>query len=105
MTAYFIVRAQVADAATKNDFDRWYQDEHLPQALNAFKAKRAFRAWSQMDACVHYAFYEFDNVAHATAIQDSGELKRLAAEFDRVWGGKVTRSRDLVEVIHTIGSR
>jgi hypothetical protein len=99
MTAYFIVRAQLAEAASKNEFDRWYQDEHLPDALNAFKAKRAFRAWSQLDACVHYAFYEFDDVAQATAIQDSAELKRLAADFDRVWGSNVTRSRDVVEVI------
>jgi len=103
MTAYFIVRAQVVDATVKNDFDRWYQDEHLPDALKAFKAKRAYRGWSQLDASVHYAFYEFDDVASACAIQGSDELKRLAAEFDRLWGDKVMRSRDIVEAIHSIG--
>ena len=104
MTAYFIVRAQVVDATVKNDFNRWYQDEHLPDALKAFKAKRAYRGWSQVDASVHYAFYEFDDVARASAIQGSEGLKRLVAEFDRMWGDKVTRSRDMVEVIQSISA-
>ena len=63
MSACFMVRAQVADTALKSDFERWYQEEHLPDAL-----------------------------------------KRLVAEFDRVWGDKVTRSRDIIEVIQSIGA-
>jgi hypothetical protein len=102
MSAYFIVRAQIVDTSVKDAFDRWYQDEHLPDALKAFKAKRAFRGWSDMDASVHYAFYEFDDVASARAIQGSDDLKRLVAEFDRAWGDKVTRSRDIVEAVQTI---
>jgi len=104
MTAYFIVRAQVVDAAVKNDFDRWYQDEHLPDALKAFTARRAWRGWSTVDPLVHHAFYEFDSMARAQAIQGSDALKALVAEFDRVWGNKVTRSRDFVEVIQTLGA-
>ncbi len=104
MTACFIVRAQVAHAAVKDDFDRWYQDEHLQDALKAFHAKRAWRGWSEVDSSVHYAFYEFEDVASVRAIQGSDVLKRLAAEFDRVWGDKVKRSRDIVEVIQTIGA-
>ena len=49
MTAYFIVRVQVVDADAKDAFDRWYQDEHLPEALEAFKAWRAWRGWSEVD--------------------------------------------------------
>jgi hypothetical protein len=104
MTAYFIVRAKVVDAALKDDFDRWYQDEHLPDALKAFKARRAWRGWSAVDPLVHYAYYEFDDMARAQAIQGSDALKRLVAEFDRVWGDKVTRSRDVVEVVQTLGA-
>jgi len=33
MTACFIVRAQVVDASVKDAFDRWYQDEHLMDAV------------------------------------------------------------------------
>ena len=104
MSAYFLVRAQVVDPAVKDDFDRWYRDEHLPDALEAFKAKRAWRAWSAMDPSVHYAFYEFDDLAGAQAIQGSPGLKRLVAEFDRLWGDKVARSRDIVEAVQTLGA-
>lgn len=104
MTAIFMVRAQVLDAAARKDFDRWYQDEHLPEALAGFKARRAWRGWSAVDASVHHAFYEFDNLAHAQAIIGSAALERLVADFDRVWGSKVTRGRDFVEVVQSVGT-
>ena len=105
MTAYFMVRAQVVDAAVKEDFDRWYQNEHLPDALKGFNARRAWRGWSTVDPAVHHAVYEFDDLARAQAIQGSDALKRLVAEFDRAWGNKVTRSRDFVEVIQAVDTR
>ena len=104
MNACFIVRAQVADAALKRDFDRWYQEEHLPDALKAFGALRAWRGWSEVDSSLHYAVYEFKDVAGVRAIQGSDALKRLVAEFDRVWGDRIKRSRDVVEVVQAIGS-
>jgi len=104
MTAIFIVRAQVADESLKGDFDCWYQEEHLPDARAAFKAKRAWRGWSTTEATVHYAFYEFADAASAQAILGSEPLRLLVAEFDRVWNGKVKRSRDIVEVIQNLES-
>jgi len=98
MTACFMVRAEVVDAEIKNDFDRWYQDEHLPDALAAFKARRAWRGWSDVDSNVHYAIYEFDDAAAARAIPGSDALKRLVAEFDRLWGERVVRSRDVFDI-------
>ena len=99
MTAVFMVRAQVADASMKDAFDRWYNDEHLPDALKAFNARRAWRGWSGVDHCVHYAWYEFDDLATAMAIVGSDELKRLVADFDRAWGNQVARGRDFVEIV------
>ena len=104
MTAYFIVRAQLADRSLKKEFDRWYGEEHLPDACKAFDARRAFRGWSDADELVHHAFYEFDTLAAARAIQGSSELKRLVAEFDRVWGNQVIRTRDIIESIQTCGN-
>jgi len=75
MTAYFIVRAKVADAALKVDFDRWYQDEHLPDALNGFKARRAWRGWSTVDPSVRYACDEFDSKERAQAVEGSNAFK------------------------------
>lgn len=99
MSACFIVRAQVVDASVKDVFDRWYQDEHLPDAVKAFGARSAWRGWSEVDPSVHYAVYEFDDIARLRALPGSAALKELVAEFDRVWGEKVVRSRDRVRVV------
>lgn len=101
MAALLMVRAQLMDPAAKAEFDRWYQIEHLPDALNAFKARRAFRCWSRTEPSVHVAFYEFDDLASANAIQDSAPLRELIAEFDRAWGDKVRRSREILQVVQT----
>jgi len=103
MTACFIVRAQIVDAAAKDAFDRCYQDEHLPDALEAFNARRAWRGWSEVDTNVQYAVYEFDDVTAARAIPESDALERLVVEFDRRWGDRVTRSREIVDAVQTIG--
>jgi hypothetical protein len=102
MAAHFIVRAVVADAADRPAFDRWYQAEHLPDAVKAFKVKRAWRGWSQVDPAVHMAVYEFESLAAAEANTSTDKLKPLIAEFDRVWGARVTRSRELVDIVQTM---
>lgn len=102
MSACFIVRAEVVDAAIKDDFDRWYQDEHLPDALEAFNARRAWRGWSDVDENVHVAVYEFEDVAAARAIPGSDALASLVAEFDRHWGERVVRRREILDVKQTI---
>jgi hypothetical protein len=105
MTACFIVRAQVLDPMIEDAFDRWYGEEHLPDAAKAFGARRAWRGWSDSDASVHYAFYEFDDAERARSITGSEALAKLVAEFDRAWGDKVRRSRDIVEAVQTVGAR
>ena len=37
MTAYFIVRAQVENATVRDNFHRWYQDEHLPETRRRYR--------------------------------------------------------------------
>jgi hypothetical protein len=104
MSACFIVRATVVDASVRDAFDRWYQDEHLPDAVKGFGARSAWRGWSEADPSVHYAVYEFDDIAKVRAIPGSAALKALVAEFDRAWGDKVVRSRDSVRVVQEIGA-
>ncbi len=98
MTAWFVVRAVVADPADRADFDRWYSTEHLPDALRAFAARAAWRGWSRSDPAVHCAFYRFDNVAAAEAATTGDAIKALIAEFDRRWGSRVTRTREILDV-------
>lgn len=104
MSAYLIVRAQV-DPAIHDAFDTWYQTEHLPEALKAFQAfgaRGAKRGWSSLDADVHIAFYEFPDLAAAEALMASDILQVLIAEFDRRWGNKAPRTREIVEFSQTI---
>ena len=104
MTALFIVRAEVRDASVRDAFDRWYEDEHLRDAVAAFEARRAWRGWSRDDARVHLACYEFDSVEAAEAVKDSDALRAMIAEFDRRWGERVTRTREIVSVSQSLPS-
>ena len=97
MPAYFVVRAVVAEA-DRRDFDVWYSTEHLPDAAKAFRAQDAWRAWSRTDPSVHYAFYQFADVAAAEAVNASPAISTLVAEFDARWDTRVTRSREILEV-------
>ena len=101
MTAYLMVRAEVPEGERDN-FDRWYETEHLPDAKKAFKALSARRGWSSIDPLSHFAFYEFPDMESASNIADSDEIRALITEFDRVWQGKVTRTRDVVEILQSI---
>lgn len=101
MTAYLIVRAEVAKA-DRAAFDQWYESEHLPEAKGLFKAQSAFRGWSDVTPGVHIAFYAFADLAEARAISDSDEIKAMIKEFDRKWQGRVQRSREIVEIQQTV---
>ena len=95
--AYFKVRAVVAEPADRPGFDKWYETEHLPDALTAFGVAHAWRCWSKTDPSLHFAFYEFPDLAAVEALPGSSALAKLIAEFDRCWGGRVTRSREILE--------
>lgn len=97
-----MVRAVVAEATDIPRFDAWYAAEHLPEAKQAFGALRARRCWSRTDPRVHCAFYEFPDAATAEAAIAAPALAVLVAEFDRVWGQRVTRMRELLELAEEI---
>lgn len=97
MPAYFVVRAVVAEAH-RHDFDTWYRVEHLPDAMKAFNAQAAWRAWSRTDPAVHYAFYQFPDLAAAEAVSSSAAIATLVAEFDRRWASRVTRTREILDI-------
>ena len=103
MAAYLIVRAVVPEA-DRAKFDRWYQDVHLSEALAVFDAVSAWRGWSHDDPAVHFAFYEFPNLAEATDIVDSEAMKNMRAEFDRNWQDRISRTREIIEIAQTIQS-
>jgi hypothetical protein len=99
--AYFAVRAEVPEA-DRERFDQWYATDHLPWAKRAFGALRAWRSWSKSDPGVHVAFYEFPSVEAAEAGTSAEIMAPLVADFDKVWGTRVTRRRALLDVVQEI---
>ena len=97
MSAYLIVRAKVKEE-NREAFDKWYQSEHLPDALQDFKGISAMRGWSDVEDNVHLAFYEFPTLAAANEVLASQLMKDFIKEFDKHWEGKVTRTREVFEV-------
>ena len=102
LSAFLIVRAEVAAEADRGPFDQWYRDEHLPDAKREFSAVSASRGWSDVDPSVHLAFYEFATLEEARALASSPTIAGFIKEFDRVWGERVVRSREVVEIIQQI---
>ena len=97
--AYLVVRAEVFDAEDRVRFDEWYATDHLPWAVRTFAAQRC---WSRSDPAIHYAFYEFADVGQALALVDSEQIKPLIADFDRVWGNRVSRRREVLETVQAM---
>jgi hypothetical protein len=97
--AYFVVRAEVLDEADRAAFDHWYATDHLPLAIRTFAAQRGWRCWSRSDPAVHYAFYEFADVGQAQALLESERIRPLVADFDRVWGNRVARRPEILEIV------
>ena len=54
--------------------------------------------WSRSDPSVHYAMYEFKDMATLRRCLDSPGFKMLVADFDEAWP-RVRRSRDLIEIV------
>ena len=101
-TAVLIIRARLINLADRQRFDSWYRDEQLPSSVRQFKAQRAWRCWSRTNPLVHIALYEFPSVEEAENILDSAALAAQIAEFDRVWGAGVERTREIVEVVEEL---
>jgi hypothetical protein len=101
--AYFMVRA-VVDESQRKKFDHWYSTDHLPWALKDFKAEKAWRYWSTIDPSVHYAMYQFADIAKLEAAMKDEVLKPLIADFDKSWPKGVTRSRDVLNMVEEVSA-
>lgn len=103
MPHYFIVRATVTDLAKREAFDKWYAEEHLPDAVKSFGARKAWRYWSESDPAVHIAQYQFADRAaldHGTRPEN---MTRLVADFDKAWPG-IPRAREIARLAEEWGA-
>jgi hypothetical protein len=100
--AVFLVRAVVREDL-REAFDRWYEEEHLPQVRDALVARSARRSWSATDPGVHCAFYEFETLERLMSlVPSSPELKGLVEAFDQAWPDGVARTREVLEIVQSI---
>src|ERR1043165_2083059 len=100
---YFIVRAVVPDPDERAACDKWYAEEHLPDAAKSFRAEKAWRFWSETDPSVHQATYQFADRAaldHGTRPEN---MKRLVANFDKAWP-HIKRSREIMTLAQEWGA-
>lgn len=101
--AYFVVRATVTDPSKRAAFDRWYETEHVPDAVKAFGASKAWRFWSLDDPALHQAMYQFDDEAALAAMLKADALNKLVADFNRDWPD-VTRTRETLVLAQAFGT-
>ena len=97
-TSFLLIRAVVAEPL-RDKFDHSHSTDHLPRALADFKAEKCWRFWSHAEAGVHYAVYQFADMARLDAALKSEGFKALVADFDRNWPEGVARTRDTVSLV------
>ena len=93
--AFFVVRATISDPSKRAAFDKWYQTEHLPDAVKSFGVSKAWRFWSLSDRALHEAIYQFDDEAALERAMKGEELKRLIGDFNRDWPD-IPRTRETI---------
>jgi hypothetical protein len=101
--AFFVVRATVTDPARRAAFDKWYQDEQLPDASRSWGVKKAWRCWGLSDPSLHQATYQFEDEAALDRAMKGEDIKRLVADFNRDWPD-VSRTRELLVLAEAFGA-
>ncbi len=83
----FMVRATIT-AAQEAAFNKWYDEEHVPQVLryNGAVSGRRYKRIMGEDKYDYMAIYEFKDEATFAAFQASGYLKELRADYDKHFG-------------------
>ena len=84
----FIVMAKVAPE-DEDAFNRWYNEDHLPKALERFPGVLSGRRYKIMDGEDEYqylAFYEFESYEKMMETAKSDTMKQLVQEYNEAFG-------------------
>jgi hypothetical protein len=93
-TVLFMVRATITKEK-EEEFNRWYNEEHLPQLLR-FKgavSARRYKAILGEDKYQYLALYEIANEETFRRLMDSEHMKKLKLEYDERYGAVSERAR------------
>ena len=90
----FVVRATIT-AEREDAFNRWYNEEHLPQVLryNGAVSGRRYRKLTGEDRYAYMAVYEFASEDVFRRFRDSDHLKKLVKDYDANFGTTSERER------------
>ncbi len=92
----FIVMAKV-ETGQEDAFNRWYDEDHMPKALNRFPgviSGRRYKITDGGDGYNYMALYEFESQEKLTETMKSDAIQGLIQEFDAAFG-EVNRKRVL----------
>ena len=89
------------DAEHAAEFNRWYDEEHVPQVLQwkGVVSARRYRAILGEDTYQYMAVYELVNEENFRALMASDHMKALRAEYDAHFGDASERARFAYEQV------
>ncbi len=93
-TVLFVVKATIP-AEQEEAFNRWYNEEHVPQVLQ-FKgavSARRYRAIMGEDKYQYMAVYELQDEATFRRFLESEHFRKLKADYDARFGSVSERAR------------
>ena len=92
---FLSVRATV-EAGREDEFNHWYNTEHLPDAVNMFPGclgAARYRVTDGDGSHQYMALYAFRTEAELKAVIGGAEIKELIRRYDEAIGAFSTRSR------------
>ncbi len=93
-TTLFIVKATITKEQ-EQAFNRWYNEEHIPQVLQfpGLVSARRYKAFEGEDKWQYMAVYELQDEATYHRLMASDHMKQLRAEYDKHFGKVSERVR------------
>lgn len=90
----FLVRASITKER-EAAFNKWYNEEHVPQVLqyNGAVSARRYKQILGEDKLEYMAVYEFANEEVFRRFMESDHLKTLIKDYDANFGGVSQRAR------------
>ena len=93
-TVLFVVKATIPKEQ-EDAFNRWYNEEHVPQFLRfpGTVSARRYKAIMGEDKYQYMAVYELQDEATFRRLMDSEHMKELRADYDASFGAVSERAR------------
>jgi antibiotic biosynthesis monooxygenase (ABM) superfamily enzyme len=106
---YFLSVRATVEAGREDEFNRWYNSEHIPDVVNVFPGCLGASRFKVMDgdgSHQYMALYAFRTAEELKAAIGSPEIKALIHKYDEAIGSFSTRTRTTyTQVFHYEKSR